>query len=150
MRVTTPMAGTTLSLTMSSRNKIMRRPKQRPDQNFLGTEHLLDQRIDQAGPRAIGETCDPAAWSDVFEIPVCELGTSVRNTHVSADLGFTKLQPELCPQRASHSTKGIRGFPPLHRLNVVRNAATWGLTSACSRRAAGSILLAAEARSLTN
>ena len=82
---------------MSGRNKIMLRLKQRPDQNFAGTEHLLDQRIDQAGPRAIGEECDPSAWSDVFEIPVSELGTSAHNTHVSADLISHGYSPNFVP-----------------------------------------------------
>jgi hypothetical protein len=55
---------------MSNRNRIMRQLKQRPDQNFAGTAHLLDQRIGQEGPRAIGQVCDPNAFSEFFEIPV--------------------------------------------------------------------------------
>jgi len=82
---------------MSSHNRIMCRLKQKPDQNFVGTEHLLDQRIDQAGPRAIGKKCDPNAFSEVFEIPVSELGTKTYNTHVSADLVSGGHRPILVP-----------------------------------------------------
>ena len=82
---------------MSRRNRIMRQLKQKPDQNFVGTAHLLEQRIDQGGPRAIGQKCDPNAFSEVFEIPVSELGTGEINTHVSADLVSHGHGPNLVP-----------------------------------------------------
>ena len=82
---------------MSNRNRIMCQHKPRPDQNFAGTAHLLDQKIDQEGPRAIGQECDPGAFSEVLEIPVAELGTGQLNTHVSADLVSHGHGPNLVP-----------------------------------------------------
>ena len=82
---------------MSARNKIMSQLKQRPNQDFVGTEHLLEQRIDQASPRAIGEKCDPSAWSEVFEIPISELGNVAYIRHVSADLVSPGNSPNFVP-----------------------------------------------------
>jgi hypothetical protein len=82
---------------MSNRNRIMRQLKQRPDQKFVGTAHLLDQRIDQQGPRAIGQNCSPGVFSEIFEIPVAELGTGELNKHVSADLVSQGHGPNLVP-----------------------------------------------------
>jgi hypothetical protein len=97
---------------MSGRNKIMYQQKQKPDQNFVGAEHLLGQRIDQAGPRAIGEKCYPNTFSEVFEIPVSELGTSKYNTHVSADLVSHGHSPILVPNARVIRQKEYRDFFP--------------------------------------
>jgi hypothetical protein len=97
---------------MSGRNKIMAQLKQKPDQNFVGTEHLLDQRIDQAGSRAIGEECDPNEWCEVFEIPVSELGNGTYNTHVSADLVSHGNGPNLVPNARVIRQRKCRHSPP--------------------------------------
>ena len=97
---------------MSGRNKIMCQLKQKPDQNFVGAEHLLEQRIDQGGPRAIGQKCDPNAFSEVFEIPVSELGTGELNTHVSADLVSHGHSPNLVPNARVIRQKEYRDCVP--------------------------------------
>ncbi len=97
---------------MSNRNRIMRQPKQRPDENFVGTAHLLDQRIDQKGPRAIGQECDLDVFSEVFEIPVGELGTTGLNTHVSADLVSYGHGPNLVPNARVIRQKEYRDVFP--------------------------------------
>ena len=90
----------------------MCKQKQKPDQNFVGTEHLLDQGIDQEGPRAIGEMCDQNTFSEVFVIPVSELGTSRYNTHVSADLVSHGHSPNLVPNAQVIRQKEYRdSFP---------------------------------------
>ena len=76
--------------------RFMRKLKQKPDQNFVGPEHLLEQKIDQ-GPRAIGEKCDPNKFSEVFEIPVSELGTREIIIHVSVDLVSHGYGPNVVP-----------------------------------------------------
>jgi hypothetical protein len=78
-------------------NKIMDRQKQKPDQTFAGTEHLLDQRIDQASPRSIGKLCDQSEWSGVFEILTSEIRPGTHYTHVSADLISRGYQPNFVP-----------------------------------------------------
>ena len=97
---------------MSNRNRIMRQLKQKPDQNFVGTAHLLDQRITKDGPRAIGQECDVGAFSEVFEIPVAELGTTVLNTHVSADLISSGYGPNLVPNARIIRQKEYRDLFP--------------------------------------
>jgi len=97
---------------MSNRNRIMRQLKQRPDQNFVGTAHLLDQRIDQNGPRAIGQKCDLGFFSEVFEIPLAELRTTELNTHVSADLVSYGHGPNLVPNARVIRQKEYRDVFP--------------------------------------
>ena len=70
---------------MSGRNKIMQQLRLKPDQNFTGTKHLLEQTITLANIRAIGQECDPNKFSEVFEIPVSELETRTY-IRVTADL----------------------------------------------------------------
>ncbi len=96
----------------SNRNRIMRQLKQKPDQNFVGTAHLLDQRITRDGPRAIGQKCDVHAFSEVFEIPITELGTMVLNTHVSADLISSGYGPKLVPNERIIRQKEYRDVFP--------------------------------------
>jgi hypothetical protein len=81
---------------MSSRNKIMHQLKQKPDQNFAGTEHLLEQTITQANVRAIGQECDPNEFSEVFEITVSELETRTY-IRVTADLVSLGHGPNFVP-----------------------------------------------------
>jgi hypothetical protein len=81
---------------MSGRNKIMSQLKQKPDQSFAGTEHLLEQTITQANVRAIGQECYPDEFSEVFETPVSELETRTY-IRVTADLVSLGHGPNLVP-----------------------------------------------------
>ena len=53
----------------------MRQLKQKPDQNFAGTENLVEQTITLANVRSIGDDCDPNEFSEVFEIDASQLET---------------------------------------------------------------------------
>ena len=78
--------------------QIMHRRGQRPDRDFAGAENLLDQKITQTTARAIGQDCEPAEWSGVFEIPVSDLGDgNAHNTHITADIIADGSKPELVP-----------------------------------------------------
>ena len=81
---------------MSSRNKIMRQLKQKPDQNFSGTENLLEQTITLANVRSIGDDCDPNRFSEVFEIDASQLETQTF-IRVTADLVSHGHGPNLVP-----------------------------------------------------
>ena len=81
---------------MSGRNKIMQQLRLKPDQNFTGTKHLLEQTITLANVRAIGQECDPNKFSEVFEIPVSELETRTY-IRVTADLVSPGYGPNLVP-----------------------------------------------------
>ena len=71
--------------------------KQKPDQNFRGTRHLLSHKIAPRDPRNIGKKCDPNEYSEVFEIPISELRTGKVITRVSADLVSPDHSPNLGP-----------------------------------------------------
>ena len=78
--------------------KIMHRRKQKPADQFTGTEYLLDQKLTQTGPRSIGQVCLEEDWSGVFEIPGSDLGDGPsHNTHLSADLIASGAVPSLVP-----------------------------------------------------
>jgi hypothetical protein len=81
---------------MFGRNKIMYRQKQKPDQNFAGTEHLLEQTITLSNVRSIGQECDPSDFSEVFEIPVHELETKTY-IRVTSDVVSPGYSPNLVP-----------------------------------------------------
>jgi hypothetical protein len=97
---------------MSKRKRIMPQKKQRPDQDFVGSENLLEQRIDQQGPRAIGQECDPSGFDEIFEIPVAELGTGELITHVSVDLVSQGHGPNLVPNARVIRQKEYRDVFP--------------------------------------
>ncbi len=78
------------------RNKIMYRQKQKPDQNFAGTEHLLEQTITLTNVRSIGQECDPSHFLEVFEIPVHELETKTY-IRVTSDVVSPGYSPNLVP-----------------------------------------------------
>ena len=103
---------------MDSRNKIMCCRKQKPDGNFRGAENLLDQSINQAGPRAIGLECDSNKFDAVFEIPLADLGTRTASTrvtvdtHVSIDLVSDSYLPHLVPDARVICQAEYRDFFP--------------------------------------
>ena len=81
---------------MSSHNKIMSQVKQKPDENFEGTEHLLEQTITLPNVRSIGHECDPNKFSEVFEISVSELETRTY-VRVTSDVVSPGHGPNLVP-----------------------------------------------------
>jgi hypothetical protein len=81
---------------MSSRNKQMSQLKQKPDENFEGTEHLLEQTITLPNVRSIGQECDPKEFSEVFEISVSELETRTY-VRVTSDVVSPGHGPNLVP-----------------------------------------------------
>jgi hypothetical protein len=81
---------------MSSRNKQMFQLKQKPDENFEGTEHLLEQTITLPNVRSIGHECDPNKFSEVFEISVSELETRTY-VRVTSDVVSPGHGPNLVP-----------------------------------------------------
>ena len=81
---------------MSGRNKFMYLQKQKPDQNFVGTENLQEQTITLANVRSIGDDCDPNNFSEVFEIDASQLETKTF-IRVTADLVSNNYGPNLVP-----------------------------------------------------
>jgi hypothetical protein len=77
--------------------KIMTHRRQKPDQHFRGTEHLLAQKIAPWHARDIGIPCDPTKYADVFEIPVAALREGEVITRVSADVVSPGYSPNLGP-----------------------------------------------------
>jgi len=74
----------------------MRQLKQKPDQNFAGTENLVEQTITLANARSIGGDCDPNKFSEVFEIDGSQLETQTF-IRVTADLVSHGHGPNLVP-----------------------------------------------------
>ena len=94
-----------------SKHNSMRQEKQKPDQNFTGTEHLLEQTITLANVRSIGQDCDPNEFAEVFEIPVNELKTKTY-IRVTADLVSRGHGPNLVPDaRIIRQTNYEDSFP---------------------------------------
>jgi hypothetical protein len=81
---------------MAGRNKIMYQQKQRPDQSFIGTEHVLEQTITLPNVRSIGLECVSSEFSDIFEISVQELETKTY-VRVTSDLVSPGHSPHLVP-----------------------------------------------------
>ena len=77
-------------------HKFMYQQKQKPDQSFFGTEHVLEQTITLANVRSIGETCNPSEFADVFEISAHELETKTF-VKVTTDLVSRGYSPRLVP-----------------------------------------------------
>jgi hypothetical protein len=77
--------------------KIMTQHRQKPDQNFVGTAHLLAQKLAPWDARAVGMTCDPTTYADVFEIPTAELREGEVITRVSTDVVSPGYSPDLGP-----------------------------------------------------
>ena len=73
-------------------SKVHSRWRQKPDATFQGTENLITTTISMADVRAINETCDPAKFDHVCEIPVANLRpelpivTPGRQCMISVDL----------------------------------------------------------------
>jgi len=76
--------------------KFMTEQRQRPDCNFIGSEHLLAQRVGRA--RGIASRCDPAQYTGVFRIAISELDSATGEVvRVSVDLVSDGADPELGP-----------------------------------------------------
>jgi len=75
----------------------MTQHRRKPDQNFVGTAHLLAQRIAPWHARDIGMPCDPHKYSEVFEIPVSALREVGVITRVSVDVVSPGYSPNLGP-----------------------------------------------------
>jgi hypothetical protein len=124
--------------------QIMHQRRQKPDQNFAGANNLLDQKITQTGVRAIGQDCELAEWSDVFEIASSDLGDgSAHNTHVTADIIADGSKPELVPNARVIRQARYRHSSPflvftLYAMPLVkpnRTSAILGITPAPNPRA---------------
>jgi len=63
--------------------RFMKEQRQKPDSNFTGSEHMLAQRVGRE--RGIASRCDPAQYSDVFQISTGELDSD-HIMRVSIDL----------------------------------------------------------------
>ena len=72
--------------------KFMVEKRQKPDQNFMGTEHMLAQRVGRE--RGITTRCDPVQYSGVFQISAKELDSD-RPVRVSIDLVSEGVRPDL-------------------------------------------------------
>jgi hypothetical protein len=75
----------------------MMQHRQKPDQYFRGTEHLLAQTLAPWHARDIGIPCDPNKYADVFEIPAAELREREVITRVSVDVLSPGHTPDLGP-----------------------------------------------------
>ena len=92
--------------------KIMPQRRQKPGQNFVGTEHLLAQKIAPWHARDIGVTCDPKKYTDVFEIPVADLREGQVITRTSVDVVSPGYNPNLGPNIRIIRQKTYQdGFP---------------------------------------
>ena len=89
----------------------MERAKQKPDKNFTGTEHLLEQTITLPNVRSIGDECDPSKFSEVFEISVPELETRTY-VRVTADVVSLGHGPNLVPGTRIIRQKEYRDSSP--------------------------------------
>jgi len=74
--------------------KFMVEQRQKPDQNFKGTEHMLAQRVGRE--RGITSRCDPSQYSGIFQISANELDSD-RPVRVSIDLVAEGVRPDLGP-----------------------------------------------------
>jgi hypothetical protein len=84
--------------------QIMPQDRQRPDRRFSGTSNLLDQKITAMLVRSIDQACNPAEWSEVFELPVSDLGDGdTHNTHLTADITGAGIDFQNPEQSAIHS-----------------------------------------------
>ena len=72
--------------------QFMKEQRQRPDHSFIGSEHMLAQRIGRN--RGIAPRCDPAQYSSVFQISAKELDSD-RAVRVSIDLVSEGVRPNL-------------------------------------------------------
>jgi hypothetical protein len=73
--------------------KFMVREGPRPDASFRGTLNLRRLSVDPKVPRANNIKCDPARFSEVFEIPVNEVRVGRSPTSISLDLTEPGVQP---------------------------------------------------------
>ncbi len=99
------------SHSMAGRNKIMYQQKQKPDQNFIGAEHVLEQTITLANVRSIGMKYNPSEFSDLFEISVHELETKTY-VRVTSDLVSPGHGPNLVPGARVIRQKECRSYFP--------------------------------------
>ena len=97
---------------MTARNKIMAQTRQKPDQNFVGAENLLDQTIRQGTSREIGLLCDPREWSDVFEFHVSAIRSGAHYTRVSIDLVSPGCGPNFVPNTRIFDQRKFRTVVP--------------------------------------
>jgi hypothetical protein len=67
-------------------HKALVRQKQKPDQQFTGSENVVTTGIAREEPRAIGKVCASADCSTVFELPLAELRPEKYRTFVSVDI----------------------------------------------------------------
>ena len=67
-------------------DKFMVRRRGKPDHSFRGTENLITLSLGPNVPRARGVICKPDEFSQVLEIPVSELRTGPKATHIAIDL----------------------------------------------------------------
>jgi hypothetical protein len=96
---------------MDDRNKIMYQKKQKPDQNFIGAEHVLEQTITLSNVRSIGMKYNPSEFSDVFEISANELETKMY-VRVTSDLVSPGHGPNLVPGARVIQQKECRSYSP--------------------------------------
>ena len=97
---------------MAARNRIMAQTRQRPDQDFVGAENLLDQTIRQGTSREIGLRCDPHEWSEVFEFHVSAIRSVPHYTRVSIDVVSTGCSPNFVPNARIVSQRKFRTVVP--------------------------------------
>jgi hypothetical protein len=70
-------------------------PRQKPNDEFKGTDQLIMRGLASDEPRAFGVTCDPAKFSEVIEIPVGIPSPKHYETYTSIDVNEPGLQPLL-------------------------------------------------------
>jgi hypothetical protein len=96
---------------MDGRNKIMCQQKQKPDQDFIGAEHVLEQTITLSNVRSIGMRYNPSEFSDVFAISANELETKTY-VRVTSDLVSPGHGPNLVPGARVIQQRECRSYFP--------------------------------------
>jgi len=92
--------------------KTMTQRRQKPDQHFVGTAHLLEWKLPPRLARDLGQPCNPTNYTDVFEIPCAELREGAVLTRVSVDVVSPGHSPILMPDiRIIRQRKYQDGFP---------------------------------------
>jgi len=81
----------------SFNEKIIAERRQKPDSDFRGTEHLITRPIASDEPRAFGESCDPAKFSDLMELPISMISSKKYETNIAVDLTEPHGEPIITP-----------------------------------------------------